>query len=140
MSHHAKLTPAVGLLIITAVLGALSVALGAFGAHALKEVLTPNLLQTYKTAVDYHTFYSTVLLFISLLGIVLPLSRAWYLASTLFLLGVIFFSGSLYALSLSEVRAFGMLTPLGGVMLIAGWVSLGVHAYCIRASVRSLTL
>lgn len=131
-----KFSPA-NLLVIAALLGAMGVISGAFGAHALKSVMSAKLLQTYQTAVDYHTFYSVVLLCLGVLGVVLPRTRTWYIAASLFLIGVMLFSGSLYALSLSGVRAFGMLTPIGGLLLIAGWVSLGLHAYHIRSAINA---
>ncbi len=106
---------------ITAVCGALAVALGAFGAHGLKSHLSPALLQTYQTAVQYHFFHTLALLAI----INLPLSeRLLQWVARCFLLGIILFSGSLYALALTSISAFGILTPLGGCAFIGGWLLL----------------
>jgi uncharacterized membrane protein YgdD (TMEM256/DUF423 family) len=106
---------------ITAVCGALAVALGAFGAHGLKSQLTPLLMQTYHTAVQYHFFHTLALL--ALLNLPLSERRLQWVARC-FLLGIILFSGSLYALALTGISAFGMLTPLGGCAFIGGWLLL----------------
>jgi uncharacterized membrane protein YgdD (TMEM256/DUF423 family) len=106
---------------ITAISGALAVALGAFAAHGLKNHLSPQLMQTYQTAVQYHFIHTLALLAI----INLPLSKrslAWVARS--FLLGILLFSGSLYALALTGISAIGLLTPLGGSAFICGWLLL----------------
>ena len=106
---------------ITAVSGALAVALGAFAAHGLKPHLSPSLMQTYQTAVQYHFIHTLALLAI----INLPLSERllqWVARS--FLLGIILFSGSLYALALTGIGAIGILTPFGGSAFICGWLLL----------------
>jgi uncharacterized membrane protein YgdD (TMEM256/DUF423 family) len=117
-----------------ALLGFLGVAAGAFGAHALKHHLTPADLATYHTAAEYQMLHALALLAIGLrLSAPLdePLRRWLNRTSLLFLVGVLAFSGSLYLLVLTGVRAFGMVTPLGGVTLLAGWAALllaGRHA------------
>jgi len=106
---------------ITAVSGALAVALGAFAAHGLKAHLSPALMQTYQTAVQYHFIHTLALLAI----INLPLSERllqWVARS--FLLGIILFSGSLYTLTLTGISAIGILTPFGGSAFICGWLLL----------------
>ncbi|WP_286240903.1 DUF423 domain-containing protein [Neptuniibacter halophilus] len=106
--------------------GFLAVALGAFGAHALKASLEPALYQAYQTAVEYQFYHTLVLLFIALTD-KLPqagLNRA-YMA---FASGILLFSGSLYAMALSGERMLGVVTPLGGLALLAGWALLAYTA------------
>jgi uncharacterized membrane protein YgdD (TMEM256/DUF423 family) len=107
-----------------AVYGLLGVALGAFGAHALRARLAPELLAVWKTAVDYQMYHALALLGVGLLlrqGLSGALPQA---AGACFGLGVLLFSGSLYALCLSGVRMLGAVTPFGGVLLLAGWLLL----------------
>ena len=106
-------------IIISAIMGALGVALGAFGAHGLKQILTPQLLETYKTGILYHLIHSVVLLAITLntkynLAIPFYFLFAW----------IILFSFSLYIYTISGITAFAMITPIGGVSLILGWISI----------------
>jgi uncharacterized membrane protein YgdD (TMEM256/DUF423 family) len=104
--------------------GLLGVALGAFGAHALRAQLTPELLAVWKTAVEYQMIHALALLGLGLLlrqGLAGALPQA---AAGCFGLGVLLFSGSLYALCLTGVRALGVVTPLGGVLLLTGWALL----------------
>ena len=99
----------------------LAVAAGAFGAHALKARLGPQLLETFETGARYHMYHALGLLAVGLLATLRPSSLAsasgWAL-----LVGIVLFSGSLYALALSGVRALGAITPLGGVAFLAGWI------------------
>ncbi|WP_221032233.1 DUF423 domain-containing protein [Actomonas aquatica] len=114
--------------LIAAVFGFLGVALGAFGAHALKDTLaTANMTDVWQTAVLYHLLHAIA---------------AWVAASRLgpegaaiapkagwcWLLGIVFFSGSLYAMALGGPRWLGPITPLGGVFFLVGWVFAGVSA------------
>lgn len=121
-----------------AVFGFLSVALGAFGAHALKEQLgmAPNWLAVWETGVQYHMAHALALLFVGLAADRFaaaghPLA-AW--AGRLFACGIVLFSGSLYALALSSLSAsgplkiLGAITPLGGVCFLIGWALLAVAA------------
>jgi len=110
------------LLTLTAVLGALAVAIGAFGAHSLESTLEANgYVDTYETAVKYH-FYHVLAALIVLIG--LPESK-WKLRSCLlFLVGILLFSGSLYTLSITGVKWLGAITPLGGASFILGWLML----------------
>lgn len=103
--------------------GFAAVALGAFGAHALKARLAADLLATWRTAADYHLVHALALVMVG----VLALQRqhlALTIAGAAFALGVLLFSGSLYALALSGVRAWGAVTPVGGVLLLCGWAAL----------------
>lgn len=113
-------------IICAAILGGLAVAIGAFGAHALKNILTENnRLDTFETAVRYHFYHVLALL---ATGILMQQSDNKNLgfAALFFVLGIIIFSGSLYTLCLTGVRWLGAVTPLGGVLFIAGWVMLAL--------------
>jgi uncharacterized membrane protein YgdD (TMEM256/DUF423 family) len=100
--------------------------LGAFGAHALKARLGGEALSIWQTAVQYHFVHALALLATP------QLAGAWAKAAGwLFIIGVLVFSGSLYALALGAPRPIGMVTPIGGVALILGWIALAVAA--IRA-------
>jgi len=106
-----------------AVLAALGVAAGAFGAHALRGRLAPDLLAVFETGVRYHLIHALALLSVAWATTRWP-GRATNIAGWLFLAGTVLFSGSLYALSVSGIRALGAITPLGGVAFIAGWLTL----------------
>lgn len=111
-----------------AISGFLAVALGAFGAHALKGRLSAEMVSVYETAVQYH-FYHTLALF----GVALLMSQGVQTgvlksSAVLFLVGTLIFSGSLYALALSGIKILGAVTPLGGLCLLAGWACLAVAA------------
>jgi uncharacterized membrane protein YgdD (TMEM256/DUF423 family) len=102
---------------------AIAVAAGAFGAHALKARLPPDLLAAFETGVRYHMFHALGLLAVAWAATRFPgPAVAW--AGWLMVAGTVLFSGSLYALALSGVRALGAVTPLGGVAFIAGWALL----------------
>jgi len=115
---------------IAALLGALGVVLGAFGAHALRARLEPEELATWQTAVDYHLLHAVALLALSLWSH--ASGRAAGLAPALFLAGIVLFSGSLYGLVLGGPRWLGPVTPLGGLCLIAAWLALAAQALRIR--------
>lgn len=104
----------------------LAVALGAFGAHVLKKALTPELMAVYETAVNYHFIHALGLLAVGLLALHLPDSGALRWAGILMVAGLLLFSGSLYALSLSGIRELGAITPVGGAALLAAWLLLAV--------------
>jgi uncharacterized membrane protein YgdD (TMEM256/DUF423 family) len=111
-------------LFLAALLGALAVALGAFGAHALKARLTPEKLVTFETGVRYHFYHTFALLVVGLVQVTLPGAGTTALAGWLFLAGIVLFSGSLYWLALGGPRWLGPITPLGGLALIGGWIAL----------------
>ena len=108
-------------LLTAGVLLALATACGAFGAHALKAHLAPERLQLWETAVRYQFLQSLGLLGV---GLAMRTTDGWLLhvAAALIALGVGLFSGSLYLLALGGPRAFGVLTPLGGLAWIGGWL------------------
>jgi uncharacterized membrane protein YgdD (TMEM256/DUF423 family) len=103
--------------------GASAVVLGAFGAHALHGVVDDHGLEIWHTGVEYH-FWHALALFAAVIG--LPSGRARRVAIGLFALGIVLFSGSLYALALGAPRLVGLVTPVGGVAFIAGWVAVGL--------------
>ena len=111
-----------------AVLGALGVVLGAFGAHALHGTLDEAALRLWHTAVEYQLWHATALLFVSL---ALPPSRLRTAGAMAFAVGIVLFSGSLYALALGAPRIVGAITPFGGIALIAGWLA---AALCVARS------
>ncbi|MCH7720737.1 MAG: DUF423 domain-containing protein [Planctomycetes bacterium] len=100
--------------------GLLSVAAGAFGAHALKGRLSEEMLAVFETAARYQMYHALALLAVGWLASHAPSGRI-HVAGWAFLCGVVLFCGSLYALSLSGVRAFGVVTPLGGIAFLIGW-------------------
>ena len=109
---------------VGALLGALGVALGAFGAHALKPTLLANQsLETYELAVRYQFYHAFALLIIGLLMEKIE-SKTLVSAATCTVAGVVLFSGSLYALAFETGKAMAFVTPIGGVFLLIGWVLL----------------
>lgn len=99
-----------------------AVALGAFGAHALKGRLSPEMLVVWHTAVEYHMFHALGLLALGLASIQLVDSALLKWSGWLMLAGIVLFSGSLYALALTGVRWLGAVTPAGGTAFLAAWV------------------
>lgn len=121
MSSPAKLFILFGALACAA-----GVVLGAFGAHALKARLAPDLLATWQTAVQYHFWHALGLVAIGTIALHLPASTALKWAGWLMVAGLVLFSGSLYGLALSGARWLGAVTPFGGVAWIGAWVLLAV--------------
>ncbi|QSQ18764.1 DUF423 domain-containing protein [Pyxidicoccus parkwayensis] len=115
-------------LVVGAVNGFLSVAAGAFGAHALKARLPQDLLVIFETGARYHMYHALGLVAVGLLGQLRP-SPLLSGAGWAMLVGIVLFSGSLYALALSGVRVLGAITPLGGLGFLAGWLLLAVAAW-----------
>lgn len=112
-----------------AVFMALAVALGAFGAHFVRDVLTPEHFDVYQTAVQYHFFHSLGLLIVGLVTFHVPDSPWLLWSGRLLIAGIVIFSGSLYLLAATQTGWFGAITPLGGLALITGWILLGVGIY-----------
>ncbi len=106
----------------------IGVAAGAFGAHALKARLAPELLITFETGVRYQLVHSLALLAVAWAVVRWP-GRATTSAGVLFLTGIVLFSGSLYALALTGTRTLGIVTPFGGAAFIAGWACLAWGAW-----------
>ncbi|MBE9039534.1 DUF423 domain-containing protein [Oscillatoriales cyanobacterium LEGE 11467] len=115
---------------IAAILGALSVGCGAFASHALKEQISARSLEIFETGAKYQMYHALALLLVALL-----LTRLEFIPTTLvasgisFIVGVVLFSGSLYALSLTGVKWLGAITPLGGVAFLVGWGCLAISAW-----------
>lgn len=113
-----------------AIFGMLAIIFGAFGAHALKKVLSIEQLTTFETGVRYQMYHALFLLFI---GLIPSLSaKTKKIIYNLIFLGVIFFSGSIYLLATNDLMAFdfkviGFITPIGGLLLILGWAVLLYH-------------
>jgi uncharacterized membrane protein YgdD (TMEM256/DUF423 family) len=115
--------------VVGAVFMALAVGMGAFGAHALKERLDEYSLGVYEKAVFYHFVHGIGILLVSLLARTGVLSAPGEArAGWLMALGIVLFSGSLYALAISGVRILGAVTPFGGVAFIAGWIVVAYEA------------
>ena len=107
-------------------LGLTGVALGAFGAHGLKDVLSPEMLETCKTGIFYHLLHTVVMV-----AIVFSSKAAMHKSAFFFLAGIILFSFSLYLYSYSQIKLFVTITPFGGVSFLIGWILLifeGVRA------------
>lgn len=108
-----------------AIFGALAVGIGAFGAHGLKPMLeSTGRLDTFETAVKYHFYHTLALLALGIWTSVKPGLRKSALSFWGFSLGILIFSGSLYALCLSGITVLGAITPIGGVAFIIGWLGL----------------
>lgn len=103
--------------------GMLAVMLGAFGAHGLEKILEPRMLQRFHTGVEYQFYHALALVLISILNIQINNSYIRF-SGYAFLLGIVLFSGSLYAYVLTGLKAFVVLTPVGGASFIAGWALL----------------
>ena len=117
-------------LVTASFLGALSVILGAFAAHKLKEIFEPQQLQTFETAVKYQMYHALALLAVGILYKEFPLKQLLW-AGGLFITGIILFSGSLYLLCFIQYQNIpakwvGAITPFGGLCFIAGWLLLAV--------------
>ncbi len=115
------MTPSVWL-ITASLLGTLAVGLGAFGAHGLRDTVSPQQLASWTTATQYHLLHSVVLLSLALFA--LHSGRSIRLPALLLCAGIVLFSGSIYVLVLTDLRWLGPVTPIGGLCLIAGWLSL----------------
>ncbi len=109
-------------ILVAAIYGGLAVSAGAFGAHGLKGRLDPSQLAIWDTGAQYHLLHSVVLLALGLFQA--SSSRSVTLPASLFALGILLFSGSLYVLAFGSMRWVGPVTPIGGILLIAGWGSL----------------
>ncbi|MEK9527416.1 MAG: DUF423 domain-containing protein [Gammaproteobacteria bacterium] len=116
------------LLALGAVSGAISVMLGAFGAHALKARLSADALSAFQTAVQYQMMHSLALIAVGLWLVRHPDDMLSRYAAVAFCFGILFFSGSLYGLTLGGPRWLGPVTPIGGTLFIAGWLLFAVAA------------
>lgn len=116
------------LFVAAALLGFLGVVLGAFGSHALKERLAPSMLAIFEVGVRYQMYHALAAVAAALaMG---SFTNGFMLGSGwLFVVGTLVFSGSLYLLALTEIKTWGMVTPLGGLLLLGGWLSMLIGAW-----------
>ncbi len=117
-----------------ALLAGIGVMAGAFGAHALENIVSPDRLDTFETAARYQMYHAIALFVLGLKDPDLPRAK-W--VGYLFLLGILLFSGSLYLLVLTDTSWLGAITPLGGVAFIAGWLLLAM-GYLEKKTPKSL--
>jgi uncharacterized membrane protein YgdD (TMEM256/DUF423 family) len=110
----------------------LSVAMGAFGAHVLRGQLSDYSLSIYQTAVQYQFWHALGLSLVALLCLLHRSSRLLYWSGSLMIAGILFFSGSLYALAISGSKFYAVFTPLGGVAFLCAWMLLGIYAWQAR--------
>lgn len=115
-------------LMLATFFGFTGVALGAFAAHGLKNRLSADYLAIFHTGVTYQLVHALALFGVALLAVHLP-GRLVGWAGYLFVLGIVLFSGSLYLLTLTGISKLGMITPIGGLCFLAGWVCLGLAAW-----------
>ena len=117
------------ILFTACVLGMLSVILGAYAAHGLEKIINTESVETFKTGVQYQMYHA---LFLLLLGVIDKVSiKTKKLVFVLVIIGLLFFSGSIYGLSTNELSSFdfkaiGFITPIGGLLLISAWLILGI--------------
>lgn len=110
-------------LIWASLLGAIAVILGAFGAHALRNIVTESKIEVFKTAVTYQFYHVFALLALAWLQYQKP-NKIFMYAGMFFIIGIILFSGSLYMLTFVELKGLGIITPVGGIFFIAGWIAI----------------
>ena len=109
------------LLLIAAINGLLAVSIGAFAAHGLEPFLHPERLQTFQTGVEYHMYHTLALFGTGLLSLYSPNEYLPKLSGYFFLLGILFFSGSLYILGITGISWLGAIAPIGGLFFLVGW-------------------
>ena len=107
----------------------LGVGLGAFGAHGLKSRVAPEMLVVWQTGVQYHLIHALALLLIGILCHLIPNDSLVRYSGWALVVGTLLFSGSLYVMVLASIRSLGMITPLGGIAFLIGWLLLAVAAW-----------
>ncbi len=120
---------------IASILAGLSVVGGAFASHALKEKISDRALEIFETGTRYQMYHALALLLVSLLLLIQadsPAPKTLIASGISFILGIIIFSGSLYALSLSGIKWLGAITPIGGVAFLIGWACLAIAALNLK--------
>ena len=116
-----------GLLILASLSGLLAVGLGAFGAHGLKKVASPELVDIFNLGVQYQFYHTFALIAVALAGCWIK-SKALNWAAYFFIAGIFFFSGSLYAYALLGAKWTGPITPIGGFCFMIGWLLIAIAA------------
>lgn len=123
-------------LVLGATNGFLAVALGAFGAHGLRDQIEPTLMSAFQTGVQYHGLHALGLLCVGLLA--LHHSSVWLTRSGWLIVGgILLFSGSLYLMALTGNRTLGVITPFGGIALLTGWLALAVAMWQLPSCQQS---
>lgn len=115
-----------------AIFGGLSVAAGAFATHALKSTLSAKAIEIFETAARYQMYHAIALLIVALLLLRTDSPTTLIVTGWAFIIGIAIFSGSLYALSLTDIKILGAITPLGGAALIIGWLCLAYAGFNIK--------
>lgn len=127
------LTSSARALLTAATLSAmLAVILGAFGAHALRKMVSPDLLTVYHTGVQYHMYHSLGAIAVGVLFVLFPDRSLLLCAGWVMLAGIVVFSGSLYLMTLTGIRILGAITPFGGVAFIVAWAMVALALFRIR--------
>ena len=123
--------------LLGAISAGLGVALGAFGAHALRARLTPEMLAVFETGVRYQMYHACAILIVALAA---ARFDGWLIraAGWSFAGGIVLFSGSLYVLALSRITLFGAVTPIGGLLFLGGWACLVAAGLALSGAVRPL--
>ncbi len=120
-------------LAIAAIFGALSVGAGAFATHALRDRLSERSLEIFETAARYQMYHALALLLVALLLLQDKIPQPTLsVAGWAFIIGILFFSGSLYVLSLSNIKILGAIAPIGGAAFIAGWAVVAIAAFSLK--------
>ncbi len=117
--------------IVGAAFGFFGVALGAFGAHALKQRLEPDLFDIFEVGVRYHMYHALAIIAVGLAAAQWPGSMI-HVAGWLFAVGIAIFSGSLYVLAITGTKWFGAITPIGGIAFLAGWLMVVYHVWKLK--------
>ena len=116
-------------LLLGSVNAMLAVIFGAFGAHALKARLDESLLNAFRTGVEYHFYHALGLILIGIIALNLPVNTWIKSSGWMMFAGIVLFSGSLYLLSILNLRWLGMITPIGGLLFILSWLSLSIAIF-----------
>lgn len=119
-------------LAIAAIFGGLSVGAGAFATHALRERLSERSLEIFETAARYQMYHALALILVALLISREDTHSILVVAGWSFIIGISIFSGSLYALSLTNIKVLGAITPVGGAAFIVGWGALAIAAFSFK--------
>ena len=119
---------------VGAILGALAVVVGAFGAHGLESIMSDEMAEVFETGVKYHFYHALAILAVTAGSSALWGSPLCLWACRAWAFGIVIFSGTLYALALTEIGWLGAITPIGGAAMIAGWVLLALAAGRRRSS------
>lgn len=114
------------LIVSGAIFMALAVTFGAFGAHLVQDMITPDRFQVYQTGVEYHFYHALGLLLLGAITLTIPENRWLRWCGYSFVAGILIFSGSLYLLTLTDTGWLGAITPIGGVAFILGWIFLAI--------------